>query len=450
MTDESTGLTDPLSSSADHLIVQKYSLRVIAGSHDVGRTFVATGDRTVIGTHESVDLVLRDSTMSRFHCEIVLAEKRAVIRDLDSKNGTLVNGVSVLSALLTQNATLTLGRTQLAFELTREQIKIPLGKRERFGLLVGRSPAMRTVFQLLERAAASDSTVLLLGETGVGKDVAAESVHRESARKEGPFVVVDCGAIPPNLLESELFGYEKGAFTGADRAHVGAFEAAAGGTIFLDEIGELSLELQPKLLRALERHEVRRIGGTKWIGVDVRVIAATNRDLRADVNQKRFRSDLYYRLAVLEVHLPPLRARLEDLGALVEALLASLGVADQPAGFALRSSEFLTELRRHAWPGNVRELKNYLERCLAFKDETPIAPASALGQESGDGASGSSIFVDISRPLREVREQWARLAERRYIERALEHTKGNVTMAARIAQVDRIHFYRILSRCGLR
>ncbi len=421
--------------AAAHTTVQRFWLRVLGGAK-AGATLHSEAERVVIGTHQSADLVLEDDTVSRFHCEIEVEGGRARIRDLGSRNGTLVDGVSVESAWLHADATLTLGMTEIRFELRSDPVKIALSEKACFGLMVGRSVAMRRVFALLERAAPSDATVLLEGETGTGKEVAAESIHLESARREGPFVIVDCSAIPPDLLEAELFGHEKGSFTGATGAREGAFEAANGGTIFLDEIGELSQELQPKLLRVLERRHVKRIGQSRFTDVDVRVIAATNRNLRTEVNERRFRSDLYYRLAVVEVRLPPLRERPEDLPLLVDHVLERLGAG----GDALRGKEFLATLARHRWAGNVRELRNYLERCLTLREPVPLGPTSDEG----------APLPDLGQPLKVARERWSRAFERKYVESVLARHDGNVTAAARDAGVDRMYFYRLLWRHGLR
>jgi transcriptional regulator with PAS, ATPase and Fis domain len=420
---------------------------VVTAGPATGTSLRATGEVTVIGAHESCDLVLADETVSRFHCELRPdgsggsgGSGGVVVRDLDSRNGTVLQGVQVLAARLESGSVLRLGESEVRFERGVDKVKLALSPNDRFELLVGRSTAMRRLFAVLEPAAASDATVLLVGETGTGKEAAAESIHRASARRDQPFVVVDCGAIPPDLLESELFGHERGAFTGAVARREGAFEAAAGGTIFLDEIGELGAALQPKLLRALERRQVKRVGGNAWTEVDVRIVAATNRDLRADVNSKQFRSDLYYRLAVVEARIPPLRERLDDLPLLVDRLLEGLGPVATAEPQRLREPEFLAQLERHAWPGNVRELRNYLERCLALRDAGP----------PGDSSAPPEPIVDASRTLREAREAWTRTFERRYLEDLLARHKGNVTAAARAAGVDRIYLYRLLWRHGLR
>jgi DNA-binding NtrC family response regulator len=317
---------------------------------------------------------------------------------------------------------------------------------ERFGRMVGRSPAMQTVFDVLGKASGSDATILLEGETGTGKEVSAEAIHRGSPRRDKPFLVVDCGAMPPNLLESELFGHERGAFTGAVSSRQGVFEAANGGTVFLDEIGELSIDLQPKLLRVLERREVRRVGTNNHVPVNVRLIAATNRSLREQVGAHKFRSDLYYRLAVVEVKLPPLRERLSDLPALVEHIVRNLGssVSEESLG-AVRAAAFLGALAEHTWPGNIRELRNYLERCVALHDFAPPRSAGASAPVPGPESA-----VNIGQPLREAREAWVSSFERRYLEELLRQHENRVSAAARAAGVDRIYFYRLLWKHGLR
>ena len=422
----------------DHALVRQFRLRVVDGP-DAGRVYASRSDRSVIGTHESADLVLTDSTVSRFHCEIAIGDGAPIIRDLGSRNGTEIGDTSVMLGHLRDGQILVLGRTRLRFELTSGHVKVPVSDRERFGSMRGVSRDMRIVFAQLERAARSDVTVLLIGETGTGKDVAAESIHRESARSAQPFVVVDCGSIPGPLLESELFGHERGAFTGADRARPGAFEAAHGGTLFLDEIGELGLELQPKLLRVIEDKSVQRVGSNTRTQVDVRLVAATNRNLRTEVNAHRFRSDLYYRLAVMEVILPPLRQRPQDIPDLVAALLEGMD-ADPSVIAPLLGGDFLGALGHHSWPGNVRELRNYLERCVAMEQMMPLQPDDDDAQPQ----------VDVTQPYKEARERWLRHFERRYLEEQLRLHGGNVSAAARASRVDRIHLYRMLSRCGLR
>ncbi len=418
-------------------LVRECRLTIVEGPLD-GTTHHFAAERLVIGADARADLVIPDPTMSKFHCELRIADGACVVRDLASRNGTLVDRVPILEAPLRDGAMLMLGRTQLRFQVGSKQREIPLSARDRFGRLRGSSIPMRAAFHLLEAAATSQSTVLLQGESGTGKDLAAESVHLESPRHDGPFVVIDCGAIPANLLEVELFGHAAGAFTGATMARAGAFESAAGGTLLLDEIGELALDLQPKLLRVIDRREIQRIGSTQRIPVDVRVIAATNRNLKQEVNARRFRSDLYFRLAVLVVTMPPLRDRTSDIPLLVDVILDDLGDHDSAMARSLRSGELLPELLRHAWPGNVRELRNYLEACIVRQERASAPEAS------------TPPLIDVSQPLRVVRERWSRHVERGYLEQLLLVHGNNVSAAARAAGVDRVHLHRLLSRAGLR
>ena len=438
--------TIELSRASLHLPVQGFRLEITAGP-DAGKVFVPTSDRTVIGTHDSSQLRLEDPTVSRFHAELTAQDGMVVVKDLGSRNGVFVDGVRVMHAFLHTGAVIAVGQTRLAFSLDDRPVQVPMSSKDSFGIMVGRSLAMRRAFSLLERAASSEATVLLGGETGTGKEAAAESIHREGRRAGGPFIVVDCGAIPSNLLESELFGHEKGAFTGADRARTGAFEEASGGTLFLDEIGELEPDLQPKLLRVLEKREIKRVGSARYMPVDVRIVAATNRNLRAEVNAKSFRSDLYYRLAVVEVPLPSLRERADDLTMLVENLLERLGLASSPGCALVRTPTFQATLTRHSWPGNVRELRNYVERCLALGEETPLG-----GNPDGtDGeAQGGAFSIDTTVPLKRARDTLVAAFERAYLEKILAEQGGNVSAAARAAGVDRIHFYRLLWRSGLK
>jgi two-component system response regulator GlrR len=413
--------------------VGKFHLKAIDGPA-AGKSWASTGDHCSVGSEPSNDFVIEDPTVSRFHCELHVDASGVRVRDLESRNGTLVDGVKVIAAYLQAGSILTLGRTKLQVALAQDRVTLPLSKHTELGSLVGSSAAMRHSFALLERAAASDATVLIEGETGTGKEGAAEVLHQLSARRDGPFVVIDCAAIPPTLLESLLFGHERGAFTGASERRVGAFEEARGGTIFLDEIGELSADLQPKLLRVLERREIRRVGSTKPIPVDVRVVAATHRDLRTGVNKGSFRADLYYRLAVVRIGLPPLRDRREDLPLLVDRILRSLQ-ADPATAALLRSRESLAHLGSCAWPGNVRELRNYLERCIVFQQPLPL----------GDVPTGDVPVADIW-DYAEAKQRAQAAFERRYLERLLARHEGKVAAAAAEAGVSDVYLYRLLKR----
>ena len=419
--------------------VRRFRFTVAEGAQ-AGLSKESASDVCALGSHPLNDFALDDSTVSRFHCEVRITDKGARIRDLDSLNGVIVDGVQVADGFLRGASLVRLGRVVLRFDFSTESNRLLVSERTRFGSLVGTSVAMRASFALLERAAATDATVLLEGETGTGKSRAAQAIHQASLRKEGPFVTVDCCAIPANLLESELFGHERGAFTGALNRRVGAFEEASGGTLFLDEIGELPPELQPKLLRVLECREIRRVGSNGYLPVNVRLVAATNRELRAEVNAGRFRSDLFFRLAVVRIPLPAVRQRAEDMATLVEEILTSLR-ADPARTEALRTPEFIARLQQLAWPGNVRELRNYLERCLVFEDALDLSD-----QERSEGPRS----VDASRPYAEERRRALDEFERLYAEQLLQLHQGKVTQAAAAADMDRVYLHRLLRRHGLK
>src|SRR5690606_28695 len=307
---------------------------------DVPREYVYEQDVVHIGAMEDNDLVVDDETVSRNHCKIFREGDQYMIADLGSTNGTFVNRVRIREAFLHEGCTITLGTSDIKFQPIDEKLRIVPSDRERFGDIIGRDRGMREIYAILEKIAPTDATVVIEGETGTGKEVVARTLHQQSRRRDGPFMVFDCGAVPENLIESELFGHEKGSFTGAIATRQGVFELAHGGTVFLDELGELALDLQPKLLRVLEQREVKRVGGVKPIKVDVRIVAATNRDLEEEVRAGRFREDLFYRLTVVRLQLPPLRERKDDIDLLARHFLAQgsfnrdrLG-AKKVAGFA--------------------------------------------------------------------------------------------------------------------
>jgi transcriptional regulator with GAF, ATPase, and Fis domain len=393
-----------------------------------------------IGSHPSNDLVLDDRKASRFHCELLCDARGVRLRDLESSNGTFLQGIRIESAWLRDGDRFVVGETTLVFRTSEARLEVP--RDEGFAGLVGRSAAMQELFATLRKAASTDITVLLEGETGTGKEVAAHAIHHASARAKKPFVVLDCSAIPENLIESELFGHERGAFTGAVQTHVGAFEEANGGTLFLDEMGELPSDLQPKLLRALEDRTIRRVGGKRRIAVDIRVIAATNRDLRREVNEGRFRADLYFRLAVLRVALPALRQRPEDFPELARHFLAQTGATPtQMATFTSR--EFVDRLAQQRWPGNVRELRNYLERCVVL-DAT--APMHSLHD---DGVEETSEPVDLDLPFQEARAYALARFEKAYLRGQMKR-HATVADAAKAADLHRVYFHRLLTRHRLR
>jgi DNA-binding NtrC family response regulator len=402
-----------------------------------------------VGTKEGNTLRLENGTVSRYHFEIEPTREGLLLRDLGSTNGTFVDGYRVREIYLPQRAQLKAGEVSLSFEQLSDEELIELSQNERFSDVLGRSPPMRELFMMLERIAGKDLTVLIEGESGTGKEKLAEAIHARSPRAEQSLVVFDCAAVPASLMESELFGHERGAFTGADSRRIGRFEEARGGTLFLDEIGELPLEMQPKLLRVLERHEIRRVGGTGVLPVDVRVVAATNRDLAREVNRGAFREDLYYRLAVLRVRVPPLRERISDIPLLVEHF-----VRDALDGDLARTKEIVAGiseanwqgLTTHPWPGNVRELRNFIERTLAISGGVDSGPAPAPPRADAPGVDELRWRIDLTRPFVEAREELLGRFERDYLEQMLAQHDGNISRAARAAGIDRMHFKRMLAR----
>jgi DNA-binding NtrC family response regulator len=426
------------------VVVQRLALEITAGP-DRGATAVQEKRELSVGTHKSNDLVLSDPAVSRFHFRVVADDIGAKLVDTTSTNGTFVNGVRVERAYLFYGAPIQAGNTTAVVQLGGET-EIEIAPDESFGPAVGRSVAMREVFAIARRAATSGATILILGETGTGKDVMARAIHEHSSRAAGPFVVFDCAATPANLIESSLFGHVRGAFTGAEGSHPGVFERASGGTLFLDEIGELPIELQPKLLRALDGGAVTPVGGTATIPVDVRVVAATNRDLRAMVARDTFRPDLYYRLAVVPLELPPLERRREDIPLLAAHFLRQIIARDGIE--APWSSETLEEAFAHlaerSWPGNVRQLRNALERALALADLEALM-SGGLDQIAAL-ESGLASPAGTALPLAAAREQF----DRRYLIDLMSSTESEIKRAAEIAQVHPKSLERLLRKHDLK
>lgn len=423
--------------------VLSVDLVVIDGPSRGGRIRV-TGGAARVGSAEGNDLCLADPTVSRVHCEVRLGSDSVVIRDCGSTNGTFVEGVRLREGEVQPGASIRVGNSVFRIESAGGPSFLPVSDRTSFGELVGKSVEMRRVYAILERVALTNATLLVEGETGTGKDVVARSLHAASPRAGGPFVPVDCGAIPENLIESELFGHLRGAFSGAIVDRKGVFEEANGGTLFLDEIGEAPLSVQPKLLRAIESRNIRRVGDNVERRVDVRIVAATNRSLAASANRGTFREDLYYRLAVVEVKLPPLRARSEDIPLLAQHFYARFA----GAGATLPPS-FLAMLTARSWPGNVRELRNFIERSVSLGFVTDPSEAA--------GASSHAIqlrdleeIVPLHLPLKDARQAWTESFESIYVRSMLEKTGGNVTRAAELAGVNRRFIQRLIARLGLR
>ena len=383
----------------------------------------------VVGSSPECDLVADDPSVSRTHCKIMATVAGVVIRDLGSKNGTLIRDVPIIEALLPPGA-----------PVDGKPTRVALSASSRFGGALGASVSMRALFAELSRAAVTDEPVLLLGESGTGKGLLAQAIHDASPRRDGPFVVFDCAAVAPTLLESELFGYVKGAFTGATGPRTGLLEQGHGGTLFVDEIGELPLELQPRLLRALETGQVHPLGASGYRKVDLRVIAATHRDLRQRIAAGGFREDLYYRLAVVEAFVPPLRERKDDIPLLVESLLEA---QQPPRNLKDLPPYALDLLQGHAWPGNVRELRNTVARLVLF----PHLGSKALGLAGGAPGPFGAV-ADL--PLREARDAVVGQFEVGYVSAKLLEHGGSIQNAAKAMGVSRQFLHRLMVRYDIR
>jgi transcriptional regulator with GAF, ATPase, and Fis domain len=436
----------------------------------------ASGGRSII-----CDLVLQDKAVSGTHFEVVARDDGYRLRDLNSRNGTYVGDVRLREVYLRPNSIFRVGHTQIQFQPTQDVVEIELSKKDSFDQVIGTSAAMREIFATLEKVSPSDLTCMITGETGTGKELIARAIHNGSKRKDKPFVVLDCGSIPRDLIESTLFGHEKGSFTGAVGQHRGCFEQANGGTIFLDEIGELDIGLQPKLLRVLEQREIKRVGGDRTIKVDVRVLAATNRDLRAEVNQGNFREDLYFRLSVVHVELPPLRERPEDIPLIAQHFLRE--VASRRGMSLSFGQDSLQAMMAQPWAGNVRELRNVVERAAALTDGPVITRADLVFSRSGTPSvivshdlmqAGTSAaqqaaakMSGVDAPIQEgpaifdpklllggegfkqAKQVVVDAFETAYLGALLERNEGNITRSAQEAGLTRYHLRELLKRHGL-
>ena len=415
--------------------ISPVEVHVIAGP-DRGSELALTRGSARIGTAPSNDLRLTDPTVSRLHLELEVRASSVRVVDAGSTNGTYSSGVQIHDATFRGGATLEIGETKLRIEVGDSPIHVRVSTKDHFGELIGGSVEMRRLFATMERCADSELTLLLQGETGTGKEIAARSIHEASSRRNGPFVTIDCGAIAENLMESELFGHTRGSFTGAIGERRGLLEQANGGTVFLDEIGEMPLGLQPKLLRALEAREVRPVGGNTPRKLDVRVIAATHRSLARAVNEGAFREDLYYRLAVVVLELPSLRGRREDITLLAERFYARAG------GKGELPPQLRASLLARSWPGNVRELRNFMERAACLGVPSPGAPAPATSSVEG------RVSIDLA--YKEARESWMEQFDRAYVTELLARNGGNVTHAAQRAGLHRRTLQRVMANLGLR
>jgi DNA-binding NtrC family response regulator len=400
----------------------------------------------VIGRDPACALVIGETGISSMHAELVATPRGVRLRDLGSKNGTWVGDLRVGDAYLTGSTSFWLARTELRFEATKTE-KVDLPEIDHFGPLFGTSEAMRDLFRRLQKGAPTDLTVLVQGETGTGKELVAQAVHHASKVKDGPFVVVDCGSIAPTLAEATLFGHEKGAFTGASTARVSPFVEANHGTIFLDELGELPLDVQPKLLRALAEKRVKRVGSNTYEPFDARVVAATRRDLEAAVNGGTFRSDLYFRLAQVRAFVPPLRQRLEDVPGLIRVMLEQLGAKN---AWRRVTRPTLDRLLRYDWPGNVRELRNAVAVSLALTEEgEPLDIAAAVGLKAAK-PKGKIVDASAIRAYHDAKREALNAFERAYFAQLVEATNGNVAEISRRTGLQRTHVRKYLRLHGLR
>ncbi|MFO0571608.1 MAG: sigma 54-dependent Fis family transcriptional regulator [Polyangiaceae bacterium] len=402
------------------------------------------GDRGSIGSAKDNALTLGDPTVSGYHVELIAEKSGIRVADLGSTNGTFAGDTKLEHAVVPPGTTLRLGRSVVSLS-AGEPTTVELHDEDRLGDLFGRTRKIRRLMQDVRRVAPSQVAVLLVGESGTGKELVARAIHDQSTRASGPFVTIDCGSLTPSLVASELFGHEQGAFTGATRTRRGAFEHASGGTLFLDEIGELPAELQTTLLGALERRRFTRVGGHEEISVDVRVVAATNRDLRNEVNAGSFRLDLYYRLAVVTLEVAPLRERSEDIPLLVARFLELEGFSGDVE--SLIPPETLAALQRHHWPGNVRELRNFVQGTLAMGEPLPLREHGG----APDGGEVARVFARFAElPYGEARSRLLADFEAHYLEQLLERNQGNVARAARAAEMARSHLNDLLRRHKLR
>ncbi|HEV3191715.1 MAG TPA: sigma 54-interacting transcriptional regulator [Polyangiaceae bacterium] len=415
----------------------------VAKTHE-GAEFTIDVDALVVGRDPGAAIVLNDPEVSALHCELRAVSEGILVKDLGSTNGTFLGAIRVREATVTTPIELTVGRSKVLLE-PRAKHRVDVGFADRFGPLVGASPKMRRVFGVLEKVAATPLSVLIMGETGTGKELAARAIHDASDRKEGPLVIVDCGSIPPTLAESILFGHEKGAFTGAADRRKGALAEADGGTLFLDELGELPVELQPKLLRALSEKQVKRVGASSFEPIDVRVLAATRRDLGEEMNAGRFRSDLFFRIAQVRVELPPLRERLADLPLLVEDVCRRV---QKPQHAQAVLSWIEQRMASHDWPGNVRELSNVASVAATLADD-PAAIDDVLTLARDEASLGGSRSGAAASEFNEAKRTAIGAFERDYFNALARRCKGNVSEMARQSGMERHHVRAYLRKYGI-
>lgn len=430
--------TEALPNSAG--LLTRCQLVVVEGA-DLGRAIEVGPEPLIVGTDPSCDLVLTDERVSARHMELIEVDGRVRVRDLESRNGTLFEGSRIQEASLRPGATLKLGHSYLRLQPRLQVVEINPSQSRAFGDLVAESLAMREVFAILERVAPTDVTVLIEGETGTGKELAARAIHEASGRHRKPFVAVDCGALPETLLESELFGHRKGAFTGASADRLGAFARADGGTIFLDELSKVSLEAQARLLRVCEERKIRPLGDDKERPIDVRIVAAGS-GIEKEVAGGAFRADLFYRLSVVHIELPSLRSRREDIAPIAAEILRRRGISPGEI-----KGPNLDRLMAHTWPGNVRELRNVLERAIALSPPSSAFEDLRIALVPQPGPDPLAVRTDL--PYAEAKDLLLRNFEARYLKDVFERCDGNISAAAREAELDRKYLRSLLQRHGI-
>jgi DNA-binding NtrC family response regulator len=429
----------PKSGGGSAYLDAAFVLTVMSGP-DKGKTFrldPSQPTRVLVGTSPSCEVRLSDRQVSRRHAALDRVGSALRLTDLGSTNGTFVDRVRIHQADLQGDDVVRLGVTMLRVAREEQKSEVTVPEATAFGKVHGVSLEMRRLYPLCERLAGAPVSVLIEGETGTGKEVLAESLHELGPRSGGPFVVFDCTSVPAALVEAELFGHERGAFTGAMASRAGVFEQAHGGTLLIEEIGDLDPALQPKLLRALEQRSVRRVGGQRWLQVDFRLLSATRRDLDREVQAGRFRDDLFHRLAVARIELPPLRDRQGDVAVLAERFWADLG--GEPAAFP---RAWLQRWEGYSWPGNVRELRNAVARQLAIGD------VAIPERESTGHTDALERLVESGLPYPQARDRLIDEFDERFVARLLAIHGGNVAKAAEASGIGRRYFQKLRARTG--
>jgi DNA-binding NtrC family response regulator len=436
--------------SGPKLISHKIRLEIIDGPCR-GLVTELPGPEARVGSETGVDLVIKDPTVSRLHLVLRIEGNDIRVIDPGSLNGSFVDGIQFRDAYARPDSIITIGESKLRLRMVQGLEELPISNASQMGGLLGQSVGMRLVYSFIERVAKSDLTVLIEGETGTGKELVAEAIHDASQRGQGPHRLLDCSAISPSLVEDALFGHVRGGFTGAITDQAGAIEFADGGTLFLDEIGELPLELQSKLLRVLEKRTIRRVGSPMDRRVNVRFVAATNRNLAREVELGRFRADLYHRLNGIRIQLPPLRERLEDIPLLVRHFEASMEASSSNRG-PLGDHE-IAALMERSFPGNVRELRNLVQQihALGISLNAPEPGSMALAvPEKSIADTAPTAPIDMSGGFHSAKDRVVEAFERQYFADALRRSNGNISKAAQSSGVSRRFLHRAINTHGLR